>query len=82
MPPTENCALGTSNKTRIDAREKICDEFRLDVKQFMAAIDQRLDELTNHFSKKPTWFIALVLVGLTNILTAIIMGLIISRLVN
>ena len=43
MPPTEECVLGTENKTRIINLEKAVDKIAISV-----------DKLTNHFSGRPT----------------------------
>lgn len=75
MPPTEQCPLGSENKARIDERENICNEFRAEVKRFMEA-------LTNHYSKKPSWVMALVILALSNTLTGITTALIAIKLIQ
>lgn len=55
MPVTEPCILGTKNETRIDNLEKAVERIADDV-----------DKITNHYSKKPSWFIAILITVLTN----------------
>lgn len=55
MPPTEPCVLGTKNETRIDNLEKAIDR-----------IEKAIEKIANHYSKKPSWFVAILITVLSN----------------
>jgi len=67
MPPTEQCVLGAENKTNIENIKDDIDEFKADMRRYMESMDKSIEKLTNHYSGRPTWFVATlitVLVGM------------------
>jgi hypothetical protein len=68
MPPTQPCALGASNKARVENLEKTVDELKIAV--IVATKD--VHELANHFSQRPTWFVALLITALVSLVLALI----------
>lgn len=65
MPQTESCTLGTENKGRIDNLE-----------QSLARIEKAIEKISNHYSKRPSWFIAIFITALTNAITLLSMYII------
>ena len=55
MPTTEQCVLGHENRTRIDNLEKAIDR-----------IEAAVNKIANHYSKKPSWFITILITVLSN----------------
>ena len=67
MPTTEQCALGAENKTNIKNIKEDVNEFKADMRRYMESMDKSVGKLTNHYSQRPTWFVATlitVLVGM------------------
>ena len=67
MPPTEQCPLGAENKANIENLEKNLDDFKLDVKRYMENTSECLKKLTNHYSQRPTWIVALLITALVGL---------------
>jgi uncharacterized membrane protein YcfT len=67
MPQTEQCPLGIENKTNIANLDRDFVEFKIDVKKYMEDMNECVKELTNHYSKRPTWFVSLVITALVGL---------------
>lgn len=57
MPPTEECVLGAENKARIINLEKLYER-----------MINSVDELTNHYSQRPTRGVLVAITALTGLL--------------
>ena len=68
MPDTEQCPLGAENKTRINYLEGDIKEIKVDIK----GIEVSMSKLANHYSKRPSWFISLVITGLVGLVIFLI----------
>lgn len=67
MPPTEQCPLGAENKANIENLGKNLDEFKGDVRRFMEHTTDCLYKLTNCYSQRPTWLIAIIITALVGL---------------
>ena len=67
MPPTEQCPLGVQNKTNIENLDGELDEFKKDMKVYMQHMDDYVGKLTNHYSQRPSWAIALLITALVGL---------------
>jgi len=65
MPDTEQCVLGAENKVRIEMLEKA-----------IGKIEKNIDRLTNHYSKRPQWWVTILLTGLCTLCTGLIVYLV------
>jgi hypothetical protein len=78
MPPTEQTEAERQiyeNKANIENRKEICDETRAQTREDINHIATCITKLTDHYSKKPTWFILAVIVALTNLCSGLILYL-------
>ena len=55
MPVTDPCILGAENKVRIDNLEKA-----------VVRIETAIEKISNHYSRKPSWFVAILITILSN----------------
>ena len=53
MSETEGCPLGEANKARI-----------INVEKAVVKIEGHIEKLTNHYAKRPRWFVSILITAL------------------
>ena len=70
MPPTKQSQAEIQvyrNMERIENVEEEIDEFKKDMKLYMERMDDCVSKLTNHYSQRPSWPVALLVTGLVGL---------------
>ena len=70
MPPTEPCVKGVENEMNIKALKETFEDFRDYTRDAVSEIQKCTTKLTNHYSKKPSWFVLIVISGLFTAVSA------------
>ena len=69
MPITEQCVQGARNEARIDGLEKAVEEIKISNRVTATEIKDSIQNLTNHWSKRPPWLVVGIITALTNAVT-------------
>lgn len=64
MPPTEPCVKGVENEMNIKALKETFEDFRDETRDAVSEIHKCVKKITNHYSKKPSWFVLILISGL------------------
>ncbi len=65
MPPTEPCVKGVENEMNIKALKETFEDFRDETRDAVSEIQKCVKKITNHYSKKPSWFVCSLITGLS-----------------
>ena len=68
------------NKTNIENRRLICDEFRESMSNNVNKIWACMDKITNHYAKKPSWTVLVIISFLSSLVVGLIVGVVVSVL--
>ena len=79
MPQTEPCILGVKNEANVKSLKESFEDFRDEVRDDISKIFLCIDKITNHYSKKPSWSVCIIISFLSSLSISLIVWIVAHR---